>query len=135
MNQTNQPKAHSTDNDIQKGIPCEWYGKQLGPHDWIETSDGWKRCTKCKFEYKPEALNKPLYLNQSEAPSGEQTHNVFEVYGSSADAQGWDCTVCSSLKGAMHVVESDLDALNEGGEVRIVFKRYTQAQMDEVVYE
>jgi hypothetical protein len=60
---------------------------------------------------------------------------VFEVYGPRADAQGWDFIVYKTLQDAIDHIESDLDGLPEDGELRIVFKRYTQEQMDEVIYE
>jgi len=69
------------------------------------------------------------------APEEEGRVNVFEVYGKTADARGWDFMVCKSAKDALEFIESDMDELAEGEEVRIVFRRYTEAQMDDVVYE
>lgn len=32
-------------------LPCEWYGKAMGEHDWLELPQfGIKRCVKCKLE-------------------------------------------------------------------------------------
>jgi hypothetical protein len=67
--------------------------------------------------------------------SDEEKIDVYEVYGGSAGAGGWDFMVCKTMREALHVIESDLDALDEGEEVRIVFKRYTPLQMEDVVYE
>jgi hypothetical protein len=61
--------------------------------------------------------------------------NVYEVHGGNARGRGWDFLVCTSMKDALCTIESDLDALEDGEELKIIFKRYTKAQMDEVVYE
>lgn len=61
--------------------------------------------------------------------------DVYEVYGSCATGRGWDFLVCTTMKEALEHIEDSLDSLDEGEEVKIVFRRYTQTQMEEVVYE
>ena len=61
--------------------------------------------------------------------------NVFEVYSKRADRQGWDFIVYKSAQATLQELDFDLDELEDGEEIRIVFKRYTQEQMDEVIYE
>ncbi len=29
---------------------CEWYGRNVGPHSWVDTVDGHQRCQNCKYE-------------------------------------------------------------------------------------
>lgn len=65
----------------------------------------------------------------------EPTHDVFEVYGDTARSHGWDFLVCKSQKEVDDILAQDLDSLADGEEVRVVFRKYTQAEMDEVVYE
>lgn len=61
--------------------------------------------------------------------------DVYEVYGSCATSRGWDFLVCKTMQNALANIEESLDSLEEGEEVKIVFQRYTEAQMEEVVYE
>jgi hypothetical protein len=61
--------------------------------------------------------------------------DVYEVYGSCAGGRGWDFLVCTTMKDALEQIEVSLDSLEESEEVKIVFRRYTPAQMEEVVYE
>jgi len=65
---------------------------------------------------------------------GEKT-DVYEVFGSCATSRGWDFLVCTSLSNALENISDSLDSLEDGEEVKIVFRRYTKEQMDEVVYE
>jgi hypothetical protein len=66
----------------------------------------------------------------------KETTNVWEVYGCSARARGWDFLVCKTIKDATALIEEDMDSMSEDGdEFKVVFKKYTQAQLDEVVYE
>lgn len=61
---------------------------------------------------------------------------VFEIHGGgNAAGNGWDFTVCRTLKEALGTLEGDLDGMEEGDEIKIVFKNYTQAEMDEVIFE
>ena len=63
-------------------------------------------------------------------------YEVFEIHGgNTAKASGWDFTVCRTIREAINTLESDLDDMNYEDEIKIIFKRYTQAQMDEVVFE
>lgn len=61
--------------------------------------------------------------------------DVYEVFGSCATSRGWDFLVCRTLKEALEHIADSLDSLEEGDEVKIVFRRYTPEQMEEVVYE
>lgn len=61
--------------------------------------------------------------------------DVYEVYGGAATSRGWDFLVCKTMKNALENIEASLDLLEEGEEVKIVFRRYTAAQMEDVVYE
>jgi hypothetical protein len=71
--------------------------------------------------------------------SGDGLHEVYEVYGETAQANGWDFVVCRSLKDALAILYSDIDELDADpdaeDEVRIRFRRYTKEQMDEVYFE
>ena len=67
-------------------------------------------------------------------PEPETKTDVFEVYGPDASSRGWDFMVVLP-KDLEHHIAMSSDALDEGEEIRIIFKRYTQAQMNEVVYE
>lgn len=82
---------------------------------------------------------KPLAAPLPEPTKDNGLTDVYEVYGSTARASGWDFTVCTSLKDALSRVERDLDDLDadpeKEDEVRIVFRRYTAAQMEDVIYE
>lgn len=49
--------------------PCEWYGRDLGRHDWISLEGGWLRCTKCKRQYKPVII---AQVDAVEAPQPER---------------------------------------------------------------
>ena len=64
---------------------------------------------------------------------------VYEVYGSSARSHGWDFLVCKTAKEALHIIESDIDELDtdpdEEDVVKIVCRKYTKEQMEEVAYE
>lgn len=63
-------------------------------------------------------------------------YEIFEIHGGKhAAAMGWDFTVCRNLQETMGILEQDLDDLEEDGEIKVVFKRYTQEQMDDVVFE
>jgi len=33
---------------LEKVTECQWYGRNLGEHEWTSTADGGKRCIKCK---------------------------------------------------------------------------------------
>jgi hypothetical protein len=72
---------------------------------------------------------------KAQVESASAKVDVFEVYGASARERGWDFLVCKTIKDAMAFVESDIDGLEDGDEVKIVFRQYTKVQMDEVVYE
>lgn len=65
--------------------------------------------------------------------------DTYEIYGKTAQSKGWDFMVCKSAKEALAVIESDIDELDDDpdaeDEVRIVFRRYTAAQMEDVIYE
>lgn len=75
----------------------------------------------------------------TEAKSAQELTDVFEVYGKTARSRGWDFLVCKTLKEALEVIEGDLDDLDadpeKEDEVRIVFRRYTESQMEDVIYE
>jgi hypothetical protein len=83
--------------------------------------------------------SKAAWQNAAESlppqPAQEKLTDVFEVYGGSAHERGWDFLVCKSIKDALAFIESDIDGLEDGEEVKIVFRTYTQSQMDEVIYE
>jgi hypothetical protein len=68
-----------------------------------------------------------------------QNADVYEIYGKTARSRGWDFMVCTSAKEAIDLIESDIDELDpdpdSGDEVRIVFRRYTPTQMEDVIYE
>ena len=105
----------------KKGFFGETLGEGATPEDaWIDAAN--------KLA-KPH----PLVIDTKEAVVVKM--DVYEVYGSCATARGWDFLVCKSLKDAMEHVEASVDDLEEGDDVRIVFRRYTQEQMDEVIYE
>jgi hypothetical protein len=61
----------------------------------------------------------------------EKLTDVYEVHGSG----GWDFTVCTTMKEALETIESDLDSLEDGEDLRIVYRKYTAAQMEDVIYE
>lgn len=65
----------------------------------------------------------------------EPTTDVFEYRGPSADARGWDYIVFMSVEDTLHALEIDLSDAPYGAAVQVVRRRYTQAEMDEVVYE
>lgn len=72
---------------------------------------------------------------QVESASVEPKTDVYEVFGSCATNRGWDFLVCTTLSNALENISDSLDSLEEGEEVKIVFRRYTANQMDEVIYE
>ena len=57
---------------------------------------------------------------------------VFEVYGKTAEENGWDCVVCQSLESALTRLSFDLDSLEDGQEVKVVLKMYTESDMDDI---
>lgn len=77
---------------------------------------------------------KPVADRPAEGIATEKT-DVYEVYGSCATSRGWDFLVSKTMKEALEHIADSLDSLEDGEEVKIVFRRYTQDQMDEVVYE
>ena len=65
-----------------------------------------------------------------------KTYDVYEVHGgSTARAAGWDFTVCRTLELLKETIEADADELKPGDELKIIFRHYTQEQMDDVVFE
>lgn len=76
-----------------------------------------------------EAFNAPV------GQPDKSLTDVFEVYGPTANGHGWDFMVYKSVKELENSLWLDLDALEEGEEVRIIFRRYTQSQIEDVVYE
>jgi hypothetical protein len=104
------------------------------PADWGKMGGG----EKSKGYKKIEAFfANPTGTSVTPSPERQRADkiDVYEVYGSSAAVNGWDFMVCRTMAEALHVIESDLDDLEEGEEVKIVFRRYTAAQMEDVVYE
>jgi len=77
----------------------------------------------------------PTAAGKPESQNGDGKIDVYEVYGSCATGRGWDFIVCTSMTEALHNIEDSLDSLEEGEEVKIVFQRYTPAQMEEVIYD
>lgn len=75
----------------------------------------------------------------NQVPQIEKLTDVYEVYGATARARGWDFMVCKTASEALHMVQSDIDELDDDPDnedaVRIVFRRYTAAQMEDVIYE
>jgi len=69
------------------------------------------------------------------AKPSEKLTDVYEVHGSGARSSGWDFTVCTTMKEALETIESDLDSLEDGEDLRIVYRKYTAAQMEDVIYE
>ena len=61
--------------------------------------------------------------------------DVYEVFGATARSSGWDYTVCQSLSEALRIIEYDLDALEEGEELRIVYRKYSAVQMEAVIFD
>ncbi len=55
--------------------------------------------------------------------------DVYEVHGSCAEKRGFDFLVCRTLSDAFDFAE---EALDDAGEVRILFRRYSQRQLDEI---
>lgn len=59
--------------------------------------------------------------------------DVYEVYGGkTASASGWDFTVCRTMQELQDIISSDADDLKEGDALKIIYRRYTQDQLDEV---
>ena len=61
--------------------------------------------------------------------------DVYEIFGSTAQSNGWDFTVCQTIRESLDIIGADLDDLEDGEELRIVYRRYTPAQMEEVVFD
>lgn len=60
---------------------------------------------------------------------------VFEIEAKSARGMGWDLWVCRSDKEASERLLSDLDEMEEGETIKVRYKMYTPAQLEEVVFE
>jgi hypothetical protein len=80
----------------------------------------------------PEELTEKV---NAEADGPAAGTPAFEVYGPQAEVKGWDFIVYKSLKDVEEAIWLDIDALKDGEEVRIVYRKYTKEQWDEVVYE
>jgi len=62
--------------------------------------------------------------------------DVYEIHGGEhARSRGWDFTVCRTIRESLDVIGADLDALEEGEELRIVYQKYSAGQMEEVVFD
>jgi hypothetical protein len=100
-----------------------------GAHSWLEkTAFAWHH----GWSTPPIDPEKP----EQNAPHAD-CYEVYEVYGKTSQANGWDFVVCRSRKDSLAIVESDMDELDADAEdeVRVRFRRYTKEQMDEVIYE
>jgi len=65
-----------------------------------------------------------------------ETTEVFEIHdGATARGHGVDTWVCKSIQEAIDTLYMDLDSMEENDEIKIVFKRYTQAEMVEIIYD
>ena len=62
----------------------------------------------------------------------KELFEVYEVYGVNAEGCGCTYLVCRTLEEALGFVQSDMEDAKEGGKTTVVFRRYTQTQLDEV---
>ena len=74
-------------------------------------------------------------VSLTDVPGADRRTDVYEVFGATARSSGWDYTVCQSLSEALRIIEYDLDALEEGEELRIVYRKYSAAMMEDVIFD
>jgi hypothetical protein len=114
---------------LEQATVCKWCGEpirlntSIAADYWVHTEFQQSRCASQTSTYAAPRVPEPNLTD------------VYEVYGSCAGRSGWDFLVCTTMKDALEHIETSLDSLEEGEEVKIVFRRYTKAQMEDVVYE
>jgi hypothetical protein len=61
---------------------CEWYGKNLGEHDWINIATaGWQRCAKCKNERETPAQEAKSEYLQTELSVYKRALHLLSLTG------------------------------------------------------
>ncbi len=64
----------------------------------------------------------------------EVKFDVFEIHGGkSARGHGYDYSVCRTQTEAENILAADMDAMDDGDELKIIFRRYSQAELDDVI--
>lgn len=59
-----------------ENTPCEWYGKQVGPHQLVYVSADWKRCIYCKHEFFMPPAKEERAAHPSPASNNWETATV-----------------------------------------------------------